>query len=437
MLPKALIDERYQVLQLLKQAPGLTTCLALDQTSQQEVVLKELRLQTMETWDALKLFQRETQILKQLNHPQIPTCLASFHQETNQRTHFYLVTERVPGQSLQAKLDSGWRADEAEARKRALQILDILAYLHSLSPPVIHRDLKPGNLVEDPQGNLHLIDFGAVQTIINPQGGTTIAGTFGFMPPEQYLGQTVPASDLYALGATLLQLMVGSEPADWPLQGLRIDLQVLLPDTSAAWRHWLEKMLEPELESRYLSVEMASQALLALPPDAQIVMPRLRMRRRGQALHIDIQGLPLQSAINANFRHWYWTTGLFVLMVMLQILLSVDLLAISLTLTLTPLFIFWGYLSLGDYLKNRRASQLILTPQKYTFLKSKGQGFQVYSASESDYLKGIVFKKDGYLSKNYSVYLLQAAGSELFLFKTRDLEEVDLLKERVEAFLKH
>jgi serine/threonine protein kinase len=94
-----------------------------------------------------------------------------------------------------------------------IQLAGILEHLHALSPPVIHRDIKPSNVLLDSAGKAYLIDFGAVREILSPpDGGRTVAGTYGYMPFEQFEGRAAPASDLYSLGATLLFLLSHKAP---------------------------------------------------------------------------------------------------------------------------------------------------------------------------------------------------------------------------------
>ncbi|MHC5829679.1 MAG: serine/threonine protein kinase, partial [Nostoc sp.] len=119
-------------------------------------------------------------------------------------------------------LQTGRTFTEAEVKQIAKAVLEILVYLHGLYPPVIHRDIKPSNiLLGDRSGNsvgqLYLVDFGSVQTVLATETGTrTVVGTYGYMPPEQFGGRTVAASDLYSLGATLIYLVTGTYPADLP-----------------------------------------------------------------------------------------------------------------------------------------------------------------------------------------------------------------------------
>ncbi|MEO1765479.1 MAG: protein kinase, partial [Cyanobacteria bacterium J06629_18] len=153
-----------------------------------------------------------------------------------------------------------------EVKQIAIKILDILVYLHSISPPVIHRDIKPSNvLLSDRSGNhvgdVHLIDFGSVQTAAVKEFGTrTVVGTYGYMPMEQFGDRTVPASDIYSLGATLIYLVTGTHPADLPVRDGRIRFEDLT-NLSPEFTRWLKATTEPILETR---IKSAREALIAL-----------------------------------------------------------------------------------------------------------------------------------------------------------------------------
>ncbi|MEO7091966.1 MAG: hypothetical protein ABI175_01870, partial [Polyangiales bacterium] len=126
----------------------------------------------------------------------------------------------------------------------------ILDYLHTRSPPVIHRDIKPSNLVRAVNGRLALVDFGGVLDAARESGGSTMVGTFGYMAPEQLHGQVTPATDLYALGATIVSLAGGIEPEDVPRKGLRMDLAKHLPALDPALRSVLIEMTDPDPDKR-------------------------------------------------------------------------------------------------------------------------------------------------------------------------------------------
>ncbi|MGF1479210.1 MAG: ankyrin repeat domain-containing protein [Cyanophyceae cyanobacterium] len=162
-------------------------------------------------------------------------------------------------------METGWRTSETEVKNIAQQILSILVYLHSQEPPVIHRDIKPNNLIRSDNGGIYLVDFGAVQnTYYNTlMQGSTVVGTYGYMAPEQFRGQALPATDLYSLGATLLYLITHRSPAELPQDTLKLNFRHSV-NISESFADWLERMVEPDLDERFASAEIALAQLFAI-----------------------------------------------------------------------------------------------------------------------------------------------------------------------------
>ncbi len=161
--PGDIIRERYQILNLLGEGGIASTYAAEDLEIGQQVAIKILSLRQLKDWKALELFEREGKVLAQLDHPGIPNYLDYFQLDIEGDRRFYIVQEIAPGQSLQDWVESGWRPTELEVREIAKQILEILAYLHQLTPPVVHRDIKPQNIIRQSNNQVFLVDFGAVQ----------------------------------------------------------------------------------------------------------------------------------------------------------------------------------------------------------------------------------------------------------------------------------
>ncbi|MEH2361219.1 serine/threonine protein kinase [Nostoc sp.] len=262
--PEQILQDRYQIQRQLGNNGIRQTWLALDlQASDDEnstVVVKLLAFGGTVQWDDLKLFEREAQILKQLNHPRIPRYIDYFCID-DRTLWFALIQEYIPGESLKEKLAVGKRFTEKRARKIAVEVLNILTYLHELNPGVLHRDIKPSNLIWGEDNRIYLVDFGAVQDKAAREGVTfTVVGTYGYAPMEQFGGRAVAASDLYALGATLIHLLTGTSPSDLPQQDLRLQFTDRV-NLSPSFVSWLQKLIEPAPENRFTS---ASQALNAL-----------------------------------------------------------------------------------------------------------------------------------------------------------------------------
>ncbi|HEY9843812.1 MAG TPA: serine/threonine-protein kinase, partial [Candidatus Obscuribacterales bacterium] len=227
------------------------------------VIVKRLRMGQIQDWKALDLFEREAKTLQTLQHPRIPRLLDFYHEQPEGQLVLTMVMEYVAGPSLAQRLKSGWRPPEAEVLEIARQGLEILAYLHEHAPAVIHRDLKPSNLIWTDAQELYLIDFGAVRDIFISKGSSTVIGTFGYMAPEQFAGQTVPASDLYGLGATLLHLISGRSPSEIPQKHLMPDFRPYV-SCSVELQRFLEQLLVPDLEERLPSARAALDQLKSL-----------------------------------------------------------------------------------------------------------------------------------------------------------------------------
>lgn len=261
-----ILNNRYQVQKLLREKAGRKTLLALDITTEELVIIKLLIFNDQFLWDDLKLFEREAQILKLLTHPAIPKYVDYFELDLPNLKGFALVQTHLDAPSLQKSFEDGRRFNEQELKEIAHQLLAILQYLHSHNPPVIHRDIKPSNiLLTNRSGNrvgeIFLVDFGSVQNVLAHDEGTiTIVGTYGYMPIEQFSGQTLPASDLYSLGATLIYLVTGKHPSQLLKNKMRItfDNNSNLSDAFIDWLNWLT---EPSLDVR---IESASKAIAIL-----------------------------------------------------------------------------------------------------------------------------------------------------------------------------
>ena len=256
------LQNRYQLVRQLGNNAGRQTWLAKDLVPQppRPVVVKLLAFVDPITWKTIDLFEREAKILQQLSHPLIPRYLDCF--SLNDRILWFgLVQEFIPGNSLKDLLEKGTRFSEKSIGQIAAEVLQILIYLHRLDPPVFHRDIKPSNLIWGRDRHIHLIDFGAVQDKAAEAGATfTVVGTYGYAPMEQFGGRTVPSSDLYALGATLIHLLTGVAPADLPQEGLRIQFADRI-DVRPGLVRWIEKLMEPDPVRRFSTAEQALASL--------------------------------------------------------------------------------------------------------------------------------------------------------------------------------
>lgn len=260
-----ILHDRYQIQALLGRKPGRQTFLAHDLQNQLPVVIKLLLFSPDFSWEDLKLFEREAETLKALDHPAIPQYLDFFEVEIEFGKGFALVQSYIEARSLQQLTQDGCRFSEAELMAIAKALLDILEYLYRLQPPVIHRDIKPSNVLlknrsSNSPGEVYLIDFGSVQTAAH-DGTVTVVGTYGYMPPEQFGGRSLPASDLYGVGMTLIYLATGQHPADLPQNDLHVEFKYLT-SLSEPFASWIEWLTNPSLTKRPATAQDARLHLL-------------------------------------------------------------------------------------------------------------------------------------------------------------------------------
>jgi serine/threonine protein kinase len=253
----------YQVIQELgrNSEGGRITYLAHDINYQRKVVIKEFCFaRTSADWYGVKAYEKEIELLQKLSHSRIPRYLNSFEKPG----FFYLVQEYKNAPSL------GFRRcfHPEEVKQIAISILEILVYLQKQNPLIIHRDIKPENILLDQHLKAYLIDFGLAKIQVEKADlSTLVAGTPGFIPPEEQFGYPLTAaSDLYSLGITLICLLT-NKPAQEIGQlideNYRFNFQKLLPHISSGFRSWLKKIVEPNSKHRYAN---AADALLALQP---------------------------------------------------------------------------------------------------------------------------------------------------------------------------
>ncbi len=251
------------------------------------VAVKLLRADADLEWSVRDLFSRGAEVLRQLEHPLLPRVERFVQDEIGS---LVLVREYFSGGSLHERItEGGWRLSVADLEALAERLLELLAYLHGRVPPVIHRDIKPRNLLfrrTDPRPGPDepvLVDFDTVAAAADATGETIVVSA-GYTAPEQLAGAATPASDLFSLGGTLLFVATHTEPEDFPRDAdgrLRVgDRLDHLPDPL---RSVLLRLVEPERRERFGRAEDALAALRAAP--APSLGERLRpFRSRWRAL---------------------------------------------------------------------------------------------------------------------------------------------------------
>lgn len=255
--PSAVIGGRYRVESLLGSGGMGRVYLASDaKLPGKRWAIKETMADTAD----YERIGNEARMLTRLRHPGLPQVVDFFPPDPEGRV--FLVMEYIEGVNLEeyARQANG-RLDSDFLCGLALRICEVLEYLHGQDPPVIFRDLKPGNVMVGKDGEIRLIDFGIARSAGPERSADTVKlGTIGFAAPEQYKGRSDPASDQYALGAVLLYLCTGGRFSEWTPEAQRALRRDLPPWMAPAIR----RMLSRNREDRYGGV--AEVKRLISPP---------------------------------------------------------------------------------------------------------------------------------------------------------------------------
>ena len=263
LAPGTVLNNRYRIVSILGQGGMGAVYQAFDENLGIAVAVKENLFLTDEY---ARQFQREANILASLRHPNLPRVGDYFaipHQGQ------YLIMDFIDGEDVRQRIERLGVLPEEEVILIGAAICDALTYLHQLRQPIIHRDIKPGNIKITPSGRVSLVDFGLAKIMIGNQQTTTGARamTPGYSPPEQYgTAPTDPRTDIYSLGATLYACLTGTIPEDGLARATgKADLtplRELSPKTNRKLANVIEKSLEVDSDDRYQSAEEYKRALL-------------------------------------------------------------------------------------------------------------------------------------------------------------------------------
>ena len=209
---------------------------------------------------AIQSFQREADLLRRLDHPNLPKVIDAFYESGKH----YLVMEFVPGKTLHEMLEErGGYFTQEEVTPWAMQLCNVLSYLHNQNPKIIFRDLKPSNIMVTPQNQIKLIDFGIVRFFKPGQSKDTLAlGTPGYSAPEAIQGQTDERSDIYSLCVVLHQLLTGNNPAS-TIFNLPPTRQVN-PVVTSEFEQLLTRGLENDRRQRWTTIDEMKNKLLVI-----------------------------------------------------------------------------------------------------------------------------------------------------------------------------
>ena len=268
------LRDKYNLLTVLGRGTQGTVFLAESKETGQKVAIKLLNIDSVSAWKTYDLFQREVDTLSKLNMPGIAHFYEAAEHLADDDPGACIVQEFISGKTLAEMMKLGHRFSLARIFEIALQLLELLDKLHHNDPPIIHRDIKPSNIIltPSPQGfNATLIDFGAVA---NPQiqsGGSTVAGTYGYMPPEQITGNPVPESDIYALGVTIISMISGVPPIDMQVKDFRLIIDPLLENIPPQIVPVLRQMTDPLVKNRLTDYAKLKEIFSAFAQDNYVI----------------------------------------------------------------------------------------------------------------------------------------------------------------------
>ena len=216
----SLLDGKYKILNKIGQGGMSIVYLAMNEKANKQWAVKEMRKEKNRNYEVMKQsLITETNLLKELKHPYLPSIADIIENDDT----IIIVMDYIEGRPLSDILLEEGTIEEDKVVDYAIQLCDVLDYLHSQNPPIIYRDLKPANIMLKPDGKITLIDFGTARKYnYDSVSDTTCLGTIGYAAPEQFAGETLrqtdARTDIYNLGATMYHLLTGVNPSEPPYE---------------------------------------------------------------------------------------------------------------------------------------------------------------------------------------------------------------------------
>ena len=255
----SLVDGKYKILNKVGQGGMSVVYLAMNEKANKQWAVKEVRKDGIKDFEVVKQgLVAETDILKKLNHPHLPSIIDVIDTDDS----FIIIMDYIQGNSLNKALDEYGAQPQEYVIDWAKQLCDVLGYLHTRTPAIIYRDMKPANVMLKPDGNVTLIDFGTAREFKEKNlADTTCLGTVGYAAPEQFggMGQTDARTDIYCLGATLYHLVTGMNPCEPPYEIKPI--REINPSLSSGLERIIQKCTQRDPNDRYQSAAELMYAL--------------------------------------------------------------------------------------------------------------------------------------------------------------------------------
>ena len=284
----SLIDGKYKILNKVGQGGMSVVYLAMNEKANKQWAIKEVRKDGVKDFEIVKQgLVAETDLLKKLNHPSLPSIIDVIEGPDT----FLIVMDYIQGNPLSKALEEYGAQPQEYVIEWAKQLCDVLEYLHTRTPPIIYRDMKPANIMLKPDGNICLIDFGTAREFKEKNlADTTCLGTVGYAAPEQFggMGQTDARTDIYCLGATLYHLVTGRNPCDPPYEILPI--RQVNPALSSGLERIIQKCTQRNPDDRYQS---CAELMYALENYEKIDDAYRKKQKRKLGLFLASAGLTL------------------------------------------------------------------------------------------------------------------------------------------------
>ncbi len=284
----SLIDGKYKILNKVGQGGMSVVYLAMNEKANKQWAIKEVRKDGVKDFEIVKQgLVAETDLLKKLSHPSLPSIIDVIEGPDT----FLIVMDYIQGNPLSKALEEYGAQPQEYVIEWAKQLCDVLEYLHTRTPPIIYRDMKPANIMLKPDGNICLIDFGTAREFKEKNlADTTCLGTVGYAAPEQFggMGQTDARTDIYCLGATLYHLVTGRNPCDPPYEILPI--RQVNPALSSGLERIIQKCTQRNPDDRYQS---CAELMYALENYEKIDDAYRKKQKRKLGLFLASAGLTL------------------------------------------------------------------------------------------------------------------------------------------------
>lgn len=274
-------DGKYRILSKVGQGGMSTVYLAINEKANKPWAIKEVRKDGIQNFEIVKQsLLIETDLLKKLSHPSLPSIIDIIDQNEN----FLIVMDYIEGITLDKVVKENGAQSQEDVVSWAMQLCDVLQYLHTREPSIVYRDMKPSNVMLRYDGSVVLIDFGTAREYKKKAtGDTTCLGTQGYAAPEQFggQGQTDARTDIYCLGATMYHLLTGHNPSEPPYE--MYPITYWNPALSTGLEGIIQKCTQKNPEDRYQSAE---ELLYALQNYKNLDLPMIRKYKRTVGLFL-------------------------------------------------------------------------------------------------------------------------------------------------------